>query len=81
MDINVARKVRALPDACQCCGKTGHWAKDCDCHFDVHFMDNGEIQKQLEDRLAARDVTKANEEKNNKVPDSVDLEDFVPRSG
>ncbi len=55
--------------------------KDCECRFDIHFMDNGEIQKQLKDRLAAQDVAEVNAEKDNEVPDSVDLEDFVPRSG
>jgi len=28
MDINAARKAKALPDVYQCCGKTRHWAKD-----------------------------------------------------
>ncbi len=77
MDINVVRKAKALPDACQCCGKTGHWAKDCECHFNIHFMDDGEIQKQLENRLAARDITKVSAKKDNEVLDSIDLEDFV----
>src|SRR6266511_3152400 len=70
MDINVARKVKALPDVCRCCGKTRHWAKDCKRHFDVHFIDDREIQKQLKDRLAARDVTEANAEKDDEVLDS-----------
>ena len=46
----------------------------------IHFMDDGEIQKQLKDRLAARDVTEANAEKDDEVLDSVDLKDFVPHS-
>ena len=44
-------------------------------------MDDGEIQKQLEDRLAARGITEVNAEKDNEVPDSVDSKDFVPHSG
>jgi len=44
-------------------------------------MDNGEIQKLLKDRLAARDIAKVNAKKDNKVPNSVDLKDFVPHSG
>ena len=48
--------------------------------FDICFMDDGEIQKQLEDRLAARDVAEATAEKDDKVPDNVDSEHFVPCS-
>ena len=44
-------------------------------------MDNGEIQKQLEDRLAAQNIAKANAKKDDEVLNSVDLEDFVPCSG
>jgi len=77
----VARKAKALPDMCRRCGKTGHWAKDCKCRFDIRFMDNGEIQKQLKNKLAAQDVAEANAEKEDKVLDSIDLEDFVPHSG
>jgi len=81
MDLDAAKKAKALPDTCRRCGKPGHWARDCDRRFDVRFMDDGEIQKQLEDRLAARDVTEAIAEKDDEVTDSVDSEDFVPRSG
>jgi len=35
MDIDAARKTKATPDTCWRCGKTGHWAKDCDLRFDV----------------------------------------------
>ena len=44
-------------------------------------MDNGEIQKQLKDRLAAQDVAKVNAEKDDKVLNSIDLKDFVLCSG
>ena len=44
-------------------------------------MDDKEIQKQLEDQLAARDIAEVNTPKNNKVPDSVELEGFVLCSG
>ncbi len=81
MDIDTARKVRALPDTCRHCGKTGHWAKDCDRCFDIRFMDDGEIHKQIKDRLAAIDVAEVSAEKDDKVPDSIDSEDFVPHSG
>jgi len=35
MDIDATQKAKATPDTCRCCGKTGHWAKDCDLRFDV----------------------------------------------
>ena len=81
MDINVARKANALPDTCQYCGKTGHWVKDCECYFNVHYMNDREIQKQLKDSLAARDIAEANAKKDDEVLDSVDSEDFVPHRG
>ncbi len=81
IDIDVARKVKALPDVCQCCVKTGHWAKDCEHRFDIRYMDDGEIQKLLKDRLAAQDVAEANAKKDDEALDSIDLEDFVPHSG
>ena len=39
------------------------------------------IQKQLEDMLAAQDITEVNAKKDDKALISVDLEDFVPHSG
>jgi len=35
MDIDTAQKAKATPDTCRHCGKTGHWAKECDLRFDV----------------------------------------------
>jgi len=35
MDIDVTRKAKATPDTCRHCGKTGHWAEDCDLRFNV----------------------------------------------
>jgi len=53
MDIDVARKTKATPDTCRCCGKTRHWAKDCDLHFDVRYTDTDELETELENKLAA----------------------------
>jgi len=73
MDIDAARKAKALLDACRRCGETGHWAKDCPLRFDVRFMDTDELQTELEGKLAARDAVSTETE-------SVDSEaDFVPR--
>ena len=80
MDIDVARKAKALPDVCRHCGKTRHWVKDCEYHFDIRYMDDREIQKQLEDRLAAQDVAEVNAKKDDEALDSIDLKDFVPCS-
>jgi len=35
MDIDAARKAKTTPDTCRHCGKTGHWAKECDLRFNV----------------------------------------------
>jgi len=35
MDIDAARKTKATPDTCRHCGKTRHWAKECDLRFGV----------------------------------------------
>ena len=83
MDIDAMKKAQALSETCRRCGKVGHWAKDCERRFDVRFMDDDEVQRQLEDRLAARDVAEANASNasnENEVPSSVDREDFVSRS-
>jgi len=56
MDIDTARKTKATPDTCQRCGKTGHWAKDCDLCFDIRYMETDELEMELENKLAARDV-------------------------
>jgi len=35
MDLDATQKAKATPDTCQHCGKTRHWAKDCNLRFDV----------------------------------------------
>ena len=74
MDIDAACKAKALSDACQHCGKTGHWVKDCDLHFNVHHMDSDKLQTELENKLAAKDAVLLESE----PMDSI--EDFVPCS-
>lgn len=77
MDIDAARKAKALSDACRRCGKTGHWAKDCDLRFDVRYMDTDELEKLLEDKLAAKDAVPAEQQ----LEETSSIEDFVSRSG
>ena len=56
MDIGETRKAKATPDTCRHCRKTGHWAKDCDLRFDVRYMDADELETELENKLATKDV-------------------------
>jgi len=79
MDIDVTRKAKATPNTCRRCRKTGHWAKDCDLQFDVRYMDADELETELENKLAAKDV--ASMETSEEAEPPVSVEDFVSRSG
>ena len=79
MDIDATQKAKATPDTCRCCGKTGHWAKDCDLRFNVRYMDADELETELENKLAAKDVAPA--EASEEVEPPVSVEDFVSHSG
>jgi len=79
MDIDAAQKTKATPDTCRHCGKTGHWAKECDLRFDVRYMDTDEIERKLENKFAAKDV--ASVETLDEAEPPVSVEDFVSRSG
>ena len=59
MDIDAAWKTKATPDTCWRCGKTRYWAKECDLRFDVRYMDTDEIERELENKFAAKDVASA----------------------
>jgi len=79
MDIDVARKAKATPDTCRRCGETGHWAKECDLRFDVRYMDTDELEKELENKFAAKDVASA--EPPVEGEEELSVEDFVSCSG
>jgi hypothetical protein len=79
MDIDAARKTKAAPDTCRRCGKTGHWAKECDLRFDVRYMDTDELERELENKFAAKDVASA--EPPVEEEEELSVEDFVSRSG
>jgi hypothetical protein len=79
MDIDAARKAKALSDACRRCRKIGHWAKDCNLRFDVRYMDTDELEKILEDKFAARDAVPPEQLEEPEQTGSV--EDFVCCSG
>jgi hypothetical protein len=78
MDIDAARKAKSTPDTCRRCGKTGHWAKDCELRFDVRHMTMDELETIMENRNAALDVAPS-ELTNEEEP--ILVEDFVSHSG
>ena len=77
MEIDAARKAKALRDNCRRCGDTGHWANDCPHRFDVRHMDMDELQTALENRLAAKDAVPAEPTPEVEEECAVALEDFV----
>jgi hypothetical protein len=80
MDIDTTWKGKTPDDACHCCRRAGHWAKDCHLQFDVHYMDADEVETALEDKLAARDVVPVEPRAEDKPLSLVSVEDFVSRS-
>jgi len=78
MDIDAAWKTKAAPDTCQRCGKTGHWAKECDLRFDVRYMDTDELERELENKFSAKDVVPAEPPVEEK--EELSIEDFVSHS-
>jgi len=79
MDIDAARKAKATPDTCRCCGKTRHWAKECDLRFNVRYMDMDELERELENKFATKDVAPA--ETPVEGEEELSAEDFVSHSG
>jgi len=53
MEIDAARRAKAIVDTCHCCGDTGHWAKDCPTRFEVRCLSIEELQAALDDKLDA----------------------------
>jgi hypothetical protein len=80
MDIDAARKAKAIADNCRRCGLPGHWARDCPQRYDVRFMETDELERTLEDKLAAKDAVPA-EEKEVELEDESSVADFVSHSG
>jgi len=77
MDIDAARKAKAINDNCHCCSKPGHWSKDCELQYDVHHMTADEMAELIENQLAALDVARS-EPKEEVV--ATPVEDFVSSS-
>jgi len=78
MDIDTTRKAKATPNTCRHCGKIGHWVKDCNLCFDVRYMDADELETELENKLAAKDVALVETSEEAEPP--VSVEDFVSHS-
>ena len=77
MDIDVAHKAKAINDNCHCCGKLGHWSKDCKLWFDVRHMTTDEMSALIENQLATLDV--AHSEPEEEVV-ATPVKDFVSSS-
>lgn len=77
MDIDAARKAKAINDNCRRCGKPGHWSRDCELRFDVRHMTADEMSALMENQLAALDV--AHSEPEEEVV-AAPVEDFVSSS-
>ena len=56
MDIDAAQRKATPLLTCYCCGKAGHKALDCDLYFVICTYTFNELQRFLEDKLAALDV-------------------------
>ena len=80
MDIDAMRKARLAPDTCRRCGVTSHWAKDCDHHFDVQYMDSDELETHMENKLAAKDIIVEEPPSEEDESALTELKDFVSRS-
>ena len=79
MDIDAARRATTLSEACRCCGKPGHLAKECHLRFDVRFMDADELEELLLTKHTALDAVPPDSP--NDADPVVSTQDFVSRSG
>ena len=77
MDIDAARKAKAINDNCCRCGKPGHWSRDCELRFDVCHMAADEMSVLMENQLAALDVVHSEPEEE---VVATPVEDFVSSS-
>lgn len=56
MDIDAGRRKAPPPPTCYRCNKSGHRSPDCPLRFDIRALSTDELEAELENRLAKRDV-------------------------
>ena len=56
MEVDMTQRKMPTPLSCYHCGKPGHKVPDCPLRFDIRALTIGELEAELEARLAKQDV-------------------------
>ena len=56
MEVDMTQRKAPTPLSCYRCGKPGHKVPDCPLRFDIRALTIGELEAELEARLAKQDV-------------------------